>query len=77
MTHVHHGQILTIVVLNRTATNQTGTINKSVLDEQSDPNHMGGFDLLANDVDLSNPVVQAEQLNQIHYPMNWGSICYG
>ena len=65
-------------LLNRTATNQTGTINKSVLDEQSDPNHMGGFDfLLANDVDLSNPVVQAEQLNQIHYLMNWGSIVMG
>ena len=65
-------------LLNRTATNQTGTIDKSVLDEQSDPNHMGGFDfLLANDVDLSNPVVQAEQLNQIHYLMNWGSIVMG
>lgn len=64
--------------LNRTATNQTGTIDKSILDEQSDPNHMGGFDfLLANDVDLSNPVVQAEQLNQIHYLMNWGSIVMG
>ena len=33
--------------------------------------------LLANDVDLSNPVVQAEQLNQIHYLMNWGSIVMG
>lgn len=63
--------------LNRTATNQTGTIDKSILDEQSDPNHMGGFDFLANDVDLSNPVVQAEQLNQIHYLMNWGSIVMG
>ena len=30
-----------------------------------------------NDVDLSNPVVQAEQLNQIHYLMNWGSIVMG
>ena len=65
-------------LLNHTATNQKGTIDKSVLDEQSDPNHMGGFDfLLANDVDLSNPVVQAEQLNQIHYLMNWGSIVMG
>ena len=78
MIHVHHGRILTHRRLNRTATNQTGTIDKSILDEQSDPNHMGGFDfLLANDVDLSNPVVQAEQLNQIHYLMNWGSIVMG
>ncbi|MFR2571874.1 MAG: glycoside hydrolase family 70 protein [Streptococcus salivarius] len=34
-------------------------------------------DFFANDVDLSNPVVQAEQLNQIHYLMNWGSIVMG
>ncbi len=78
MIHVHHGQILTIVVLNRTATNQTGTIDKSFLDEQSDPNHMGGFDfLLANDVDLSNPVVQAEQLNQNPLPYELGFNRYG
>ena len=27
--------------------------------------------------DNSNPVVQAEQLNQIHYLVNWGSIVMG
>ena len=43
-------------LLNHTATNQKGTIDKSVLDEQSDPNHMGGFDfLLANDVEFVKP----------------------
>ncbi|MDI6498677.1 glycoside hydrolase family 70 protein [Leuconostoc suionicum] len=30
--------------------------------------------LLANDVDSSNPVVQAENLNWLHYLMNFGSI---
>ncbi|MBU7456161.1 glycoside hydrolase family 70 protein [Leuconostoc fallax] len=35
----------------------------------------GGFELLlANDVDNSNPVVQAEQLNWLYYLMNFGSI---
>lgn len=65
-------------ILNRTPTFQKGSVDKTILDEQSDPNHMGGFDfLLANDVDTSNPIVQAEQLNQIHYLMNWGSIVMG
>ena len=30
--------------------------------------------LLANDVDNSNPIVQAEQLNWLYYMMNIGSI---
>ncbi|MCT3057579.1 glycoside hydrolase family 70 protein [Leuconostoc citreum] len=30
--------------------------------------------LLANDIDNSNPIVQAEQLNWLHYLMNFGSI---
>ena len=30
--------------------------------------------LLANDIDNSNPVVQAEQLNWMHYLLNYGSI---
>lgn len=30
--------------------------------------------LLANDIDNSNPAVQAEQLNWLHYIMNIGSI---
>jgi len=56
-------------LLNRTPTNQTNTQNYTV------DNSKGGFELLlANDVDNSNPVVQAEQLNWLHYLMNFGSI---
>ncbi|MGT2906365.1 glycoside hydrolase family 70 protein [Streptococcus dentiloxodontae] len=51
-------------LLNRTPSNQKGTSN-----------YLGGYEfLLANDVDNSNPVVQAEQLNWLHYLMNFGSI---
>ena len=33
----------------------------------------GGYEfLLSNDIDNSNPVVQAEMLNQLYYFMNWG-----
>ncbi|USS93373.1 KxYKxGKxW signal peptide domain-containing protein [Fructilactobacillus ixorae] len=53
-------------LLNRTPSNQTGS---------SQTGSTGGFEyLLANDVDNSNPVVQAEQLNWLHYMMNIGSI---
>ncbi|KGH97310.1 glycoside hydrolase family 70 protein [Oenococcus oeni] len=56
-------------LLNRTPTNQTGTPLYSI-----DPTQ-GGYDfLLANDVDNSNPVVQAEQLNWMYYLLNFGSI---
>ena len=56
-------------ILNRTPTNQTGT-PKYFIDKS-----MGGYEfLLANDVDNSNPIVQAEQLNWLHYLMNFGSI---
>ncbi|MDN6899690.1 glycoside hydrolase family 70 protein [Oenococcus sicerae] len=56
-------------LLNRTPTNQTGT------PEYTTDNSLGGFELLlANDVDNSNPVVQAEQLNWLYYLMNFGSI---
>lgn len=59
-------------LLNRTPTNQTGE-QKYNLD-----NSKGGFELLlANDVDNSNPVVQAEQLNWLYYLMNFGSITAG
>ena len=58
-------------LLNRTPTNQDGSLNGT-------GRYLGGYEfLLANDVDNSNPVVQAEQLNQIHYLMNWGSIVMG
>ena len=58
-------------LLNRTPSNQDGSLNGT-------GRYLGGYEfLLANDVDNSNPVVQAEQLNQIHYLMNWGSIVMG
>ena len=41
-------------------------------DDQSDAK--GSEFLLANDVDNSNPIVQAEQLNWLHYLMNFGTI---
>ncbi|GMA70218.1 glucosyltransferase-S [Leuconostoc litchii] len=56
-------------LLNRTPTNQTGKQAYNL------DNSKGGFELLlANDVDNSNPVVQAEQLNWLYYLMNFGSI---
>lgn len=59
-------------LLNRTPTYQTGQTKYFLADTY------GGYEfLLANDVDTSNPVVQAEMLNQIHYLMNWGSIVMG
>lgn len=58
-------------ILNRTPSNQDGSLNCT-------GRYLGGYEfLLANDVDNSNPVVQAEQLNQIHYLVNWGSIVMG
>ena len=33
--------------------------------------------LLSSDIDNSNPVVQAEMLNQLYYFMNWGQIVFG
>ena len=60
-------------LLNRTPTRQDGTPNYHQGGDTT-----GGYDfLLANDVDNSNPIVQAEQLNQLHYLMNWGSIVMG
>ncbi|MBZ1514772.1 glycoside hydrolase family 70 protein [Leuconostoc mesenteroides] len=56
-------------LLNRTPTNQTGEQAYNL------DNSKGGFELLlANDVDNSNPVVQAEQLNWLYYLMNFGTI---
>ncbi|MFT9030502.1 MAG: glycoside hydrolase family 70 protein, partial [Leuconostoc pseudomesenteroides] len=54
-------------LLNRTPTNQKGQITTD--------GNQGGYEmLLANDVDNSNPIVQAEQLNWLYYMMNIGSI---
>lgn len=56
-------------LINRTPTNQTG-VQKYFVD-----NSLGGYELLlASDVDNSNPSVQAEQLNWIHFLMNFGDI---
>nr|WP_245335104.1 glycoside hydrolase family 70 protein [Streptococcus oricebi] len=56
-------------LLNRTPTNQTGK-RKYFTD-----NSNGGYEfLLANDIDNSHPAVQAEQLNWLHFMMNFGSI---
>ena len=33
--------------------------------------------LLSRDIDNSNPIVQAEMLNQLYYFMNWGQIVFG
>ncbi|EHJ52706.1 glycoside hydrolase family 70 protein [Streptococcus macacae] len=58
-------------ILNRTPTYQTGKHDPRYT---ADPS-MGGYEfLLANDVDNSNPVVQAEQLNWLHFLMNFGKI---
>lgn len=60
-------------LLNRTPSAQTGTLDSRYTYNPSDP--LGGYEyLLANDVDNSNPVVQAESLNWLHYLMNFGSI---
>ena len=59
-------------LLNRTPTQQDGT-RRYFKDNSS-----GGFEfLLANDIDNSNPAVQAEQLNWLHYIMNIGTLTGG
>lgn len=56
-------------LMNRTPTNQTGERLYHIDDS------LGGYELLlANDVDNSNPQVQAEQLNWLYYLMNFGDI---
>ena len=61
--------------LDRTPTQPTGTTRYKKGD---DNNGIGGYEfLLSNDVDNSNPIVQAEQLNQLYYFMNWGQIVFG
>ncbi|MGT2929821.1 glycoside hydrolase family 70 protein [Streptococcus dentasini] len=60
-------------LLNRTPSSQTGQLSSKYKYNPNDP--LGGYEyLLANDVDNSNPVVQAEQLNWLHYLLNFGSI---
>ncbi|CAI2693490.1 Glucosyltransferase-SI [Apilactobacillus kunkeei] len=55
-------------LINRTPTQQDGNVNYKV------SGYSGYEFLLGNDVDNSNPVVQAETLNWLHYLMNFGSI---
>ncbi len=58
-------------LLNRNPSQQDGHVNYH-------KSSYGGYELLlANDVDNSNPIVQAEQLNHFHYLMNWGEIVMG
>ena len=59
-------------LMNRTPTQQDGKQNYTTDASQ------GGFELLlANDVDNSNPTVQAEQLNWIYYLTHFGEITSG
>ncbi|MFC3931264.1 glycoside hydrolase family 70 protein [Streptococcus dentapri] len=58
-------------LLNRNPTYQTGK------QAYFKTNYAGYELLLANDVDNSNPIVQAEQLNHFHYLMNWGELVMG
>ncbi|MHA8138291.1 glycoside hydrolase family 70 protein [Lactobacillaceae bacterium Scapto_B20] len=55
-------------LLNRTPSQQDGKVNYTT------STYTGYEFLLGNDVDNSNPVVQAENLNWLHYLMNFGSI---
>lgn len=55
-------------LINRTPSKQDGKVN------YHKTNDYGYEFLLANDVDNSNPVVQAETLNWLHYLMNFGKI---
>lgn len=49
-------------------------LNRVLFNRDGNSNVKGSEFLLANDVDNSNPVVQAEQLNWLHYLMNFGTI---
>ncbi|UQS87102.1 hypothetical protein MOO44_02775 [Nicoliella spurrieriana] len=57
-------------LLNRTPTQQNAKVNYT-----KDPYYGYEF-LLANDVDNSNPIVQAEDLNWLYYLLNFGSITH-
>ncbi|CAM3171461.1 glycoside hydrolase family 70 protein [Leuconostoc rapi] len=49
-------------------------LNRVLFNRDDKSDAKGSEFLLANDVDNSNPIVQAEQLNWLHYLMNFGSI---
>ncbi|WJV43222.1 glycoside hydrolase family 70 protein [Apilactobacillus kunkeei] len=55
-------------LINRNPSQQNGVLN------YNKTSYIGYEFLLANDVDNSNPTVQAETLNWLHYMMNFGSI---
>lgn len=58
-------------LLNRNPTFQTGQ-------QKYFKSDYAGYELLlANDIDNSNPIVQAEDLNHFHFLMNWGEIVLG
>ena len=57
--------------LDQTATSR---LSKDKIKSGSD----AGYEfLLSSDIDNSNPIVQAEMLNQLYYFMNWGQIVFG
>ncbi|TDM32017.1 glycoside hydrolase family 70 protein, partial [Leuconostoc citreum] len=60
-------------LINRTPSQQTGN-HISYASQPYSGDDWGYELLLGNDVDNSNPIVQAEQLNWIHYLMNFGTI---
>lgn len=65
----------TAVVNNGKITKLLGSKETAALKNKFKDNSNGGYDfLLANDIDNSNPTVQAEQLNWLHFIMNFGSI---
>lgn len=57
--------------LDQTATSRLAT------DKIKSGSDAGYEFLLSSDIDNSNPIVQAEMLNQLYYFMNWGQIVFG
>lgn len=49
-------------------------LNRALFDRNGENSYSGSDFLLANDIDNSNPIVQAEELNWLYYLMNFGSI---
>ncbi|WP_224132840.1 glycoside hydrolase family 70 protein [Leuconostoc gasicomitatum] len=49
-------------------------LNRVLFNRDDKSDNKGSEFLLANDVDNSNPIVQAEQLNWLYYLMNFGTI---
>ena len=68
--------LLGMLLLSKQRLDQTATsrLPKDKIKSGSD----AGYEfLLSSDIDNSNPIVQAEMLNQLYYFMNWGQIVFG